>query len=479
MLWILISQDLYGVWNEAWPMFRHDYKRTGHYKAWKASCSSMSHLYDVVHGTMDESVISRDANGDGYTDVIGTQAEAYGVKVIHGWNGTTIWQSGSDRYSYPPIPAAASDTRVFAVGYNYFQVFNLSTGSTIYRYSKGGSRDPAPAVADIDNDGCPEVYTAFGRTAVAINGCASSYSTLWTYSLPASPYAPALGDVDGDGDLEVLYPTSNSTVYVLDAATGSFHSSFSFGSPYSGMPDYTVALDDLDGDGKDEVVTVTTYYIKAHDFNYGWSENWSVFIYSGGSVPALGDKDGDGLPDVWVIRNNNVYVYKGTDGSLLGSSSVGDLNSDYPPSLADLTGDRIPDVLAIKGSHYVRVINGATLTPVMTLGSTPYGITSEVVVLKLRNTLGLTVGDHSCHINTWGGCLIGTDDELSVGEKEDAQSTLKFDGTYVVAKGREIEIYDRSGHILLRGYGKVSVSSLPKGIYFARSGEKVIRIAVR
>ncbi len=479
MLWILITQDLYGVWNEAWPMFRHDYKRTGHYKAWKASCSSMSHRYDVVHGSMDESVISRDANGDGYADVIGTQAEAYGVKVIHGWTGGTIWQSGSDRYSYPPTPAAASDTRVFAVGYNYFQVFNLSTGSIIYTYVKGGHRDPAPAIADIDNDGCPEVYTAFGNTAVAINGCASSYSTLWTRSLSSTPRAPALGDVDGDGDLEVLYPTSSGTVYVFDAATGSSHSSFSPGSPpSSARPDYTVALEDLDGDGKDEVVAVTSSYIRVYDYNSGWSLRWSV-SFSGESAPALGDKDGDGLPDVWAIRSGNVYVYKGTNGTYLGSSSVGDLTSGYPPSLADFTGDLIPDVLAIRSSYYVRVISGATLSPVMTFGSTPYGITSEVAVLKLQSTLGFVVGDHSCHINAWGGCPIGTDSDLAVGEREEAQPSLKFDGTYVVAKGREIEIYDRSGHVLLRGYGKVSVSSLPKGIYFARSGEKVLRVVVR
>lgn len=494
---MVISQSLYGPEGTPWPQYRHDYKRTGFYR-WAAQCSSIGHMYDRVHGTIDESIIGMDANGDGAVDILGAQqsSSAYGVMALDGPTGDTLWENTGDYFPGPGIASvAASDSYVFANGNSYFKVIDLATGSTVYQYDKPDGRGPSPAIADVDEDGCPEVYTSFGSTAVAVDGCATSYTTLWTYSLPAGAYAPALGDVNGDGDLEVVYPLSNGEVYVLDAATGSLHSSFSAGvsSSVDIYPDYTVALGDLDGDGRDEVVVPTASSVAAYEYRgfiFGWVSMWSVSGYSEGSPVALADYDGDGLEDVWVVHDGEVYIYKGTDGTLLGNTTGFSVDGadgrGYPPTLVDLTGDGFPDVLAPVNNYYVGLVDGLSLTSIGTYGTTPYSISSEVVVLKLGNALAFAVGDYSCHINVWGTCPLGYDDPTEVSEAVKGGITLKIAGNAILvsspAQG-EIAVYDVTGkRVMLRkvsGSSRIDLSSLPAGMYVVRVGGKTVRFVKR
>jgi len=489
---------LYGPDNSAWPQYRHDYKRTGYY-VWPANCASITHMYDVVHGSIDEGIIGQDANGDGGVDIIGTQqsSSVYGVMAVDGITGDTLWENRMDYFAGPGIAsAAASRDKVFANGYAYFSVLDLSTGATIYQYNKPDARDASPAIADVDGDGCPEVYTAFGTEAVAIDGCASTYTALWLYSLPAAAYAPALGDIDGDGLEEVLYPLANGEIYVLDALTGTLHSSFSAGVPSSLTlyPDYTIALGDVDGDGKDEVAVPTPTSIavyKYRGFIFGWVNMWSVGGFTDGSPVALADKDGDGLVDVWMNHGGDLYIYKGLDGTLLANTSGLGVNGGdglgYPPTLVDLTGDFFPDVLEITNDYYVSLLDGLSLTSLGSYGPTPYSITSEVIVLKLGGSLAFAVGDYSCHINAWGTCPLGYDDPTDVSEKPDVVSTtFKYEnGKLLVGASAPtvVSIYDRSGRTVMsvrvEGTETIDLRSLSKGVYIVKVGDGLHRIVIR
>ncbi len=114
-------------------------------------------------------------------------------------------------------------------------------------------------------------------------------ATNWSIGISS----PAVGDIDGDGDIEIMIGSSDKNMYA-------FHHN---GTNVVGWPVFfnkevysSPALGDIDGDGDTEIV------VGAHNNNiYALHHNgtnvtgWPVAIGSyGASSPALGDIDGDG-----------------------------------------------------------------------------------------------------------------------------------------------------------------------------------------
>jgi hypothetical protein len=484
MLWIILAQVEYGPAAEDWKQYRHDYRRTGRTPL-RAICSSPSELYDVVHGSLDLSIIATRVNGGADHDII--SAERYnGVAAKDGATGSHIWGGFSESFTSPGIASvAASDQFVFANGYYSFWVLRLTDGLTVYSYDKPDARDASPLIADINSDGCPEVFTSFGNIAFSINGCATSYTTNWTYTLPASAFAPALLRIGGSWF--VAYPASNGFIYVLNASTGTLHSSFNASVPsaISSYPDYTIATGNLDGVGDDEIVVPRTSSVAVYRWTgSSWTTLWSVSGLSDVSPVALGDKDGDGLEDVWVVAGGELRVYKGNNGTLLGQTSglgvAGRYGSAHAPTLFDFNGDGTLDALVPYNYYYVRAVNGATMSIIGTFWDTPYSITSEVIVIKLSSTeVGFSVGDYSCHITTWGRCVLGYDDGTAVEEREiKGRYEILRDGIRV-SGDMEVVVYSINGKEVKRyrveGESFINLSDLPKGVYMVKIGREVVK----
>jgi PKD repeat protein len=165
--------------------------------------------------------------------------------------------------------------------------------------------------------------------------------------------SPALGDLDGDGDLEVVVGSDDSYV----------HAWHHDGSPVTGWPKITgdtvessPALGDLDGDGDLEVVVGSCDH-SVHAFHSdgtpveGWPKTTGGVVYS---HPALGDLDGDG--DLEVIAGSldyQVYAWH-HDGSLVaGWPQLTDYEVYCAPVLGDMDGDGEPEVLASTGQGKV------------------------------------------------------------------------------------------------------------------------------
>jgi hypothetical protein len=439
----------------------------------------------VFHGSYDLSIIATRVNGGADHDIISAERNN-GVAAKDGATGSHIWGGFFERFTGPGIASvAASDQFVFANGYYNFWVLRLTNGTTVYSYDKPDARDASPLIADINSDGCPEVFTSFGNIAVSINGCATSYATNWTYTLPASAFAPALLRIGGSWF--VAYPLSNGFIYVLNASTGTLHGSFNAGVPsaISSYPDYTIATGNLDGVGDDEIVVPTTSSVAVYRWNgSSWTTLWSVSGLFWVSPVALGDKDGDGLEDVWVVSGGELMVYKGNNGTFLGQTSglgvSGNYGPAYAPTLFDFNGDGTLDALVPYNFEYIRVVNGATMSIMGTFGTTPYGITSEVIVIKLSSTeVGFSVGDYSCHITTWGRCVLGYDDGTAVEEREiKGRYEILRDGIRI-SGDMEVVVYSINGKEVKRyrveGESFINLSDLPKGVYMVKIGREVVK----
>ncbi|MBN2006010.1 MAG: VCBS repeat-containing protein [Anaerolineae bacterium] len=288
-----------------------------------------------------------DLDGDGNLDIVigGRDAMVYAVDS----DGVLLWQ----------FDAAAALNAVAPIA--------------------GTSRiDSAVAVGDLDGNGQIEVVIAASAEAGHLSGYNGGVVVLnrlgvlqpgWPqlsldHGTPESRdgymegfySSPALGDLDGDGDLEIVAGSWDMRVYAWhhDGSLVKGWPRFAFDSVWS-----SPALADLDRDGRLEVIIG----VDAHDpgiggylhvFRYdatempGFPKGIDQTIYSS---PAIADLNGDGWLDI-VVGTGNYYagaeyaVYAwdrlgnalpgwpaATGGYVLGAPSVGDIDGDSQPEV--------------------------------------------------------------------------------------------------------------------------------------------------
>ena len=221
------------------------------------------------------------------------------------------------------------------------------------------------AVGDIDEDGNLEIVfgTYFNDEHIyALN--AENGSLLWSYDTGGcNDASPVIADVDLDGHLEVVIPASSpSLVYCFNGITGQVKWSRSTGA--SNCIDSPPGVADVDNDGKPEVILGTFYgnvfCLNGEDGNICWQKNLGTNSYIQ-SEPAVLDLNNDGQLDVVVAQfagDCRVYALWGNNGSTLWYS---DLPQDYMYhgcSFADIDTDGKPELIIGCYDSHVYVLNG-------------------------------------------------------------------------------------------------------------------------
>ncbi|MEM6672476.1 MAG: VCBS repeat-containing protein [Planctomycetota bacterium] len=163
---------------------------------------------------------------------------------------------------------------------------------------------------------------------------------------------PAVGDLDGDGIPEIVFPSSNNggnfPTGPLRALRGTDGTEFFTVDQLSLRAHCSVAIGDLDGDGSPEIVAsnaiAETLYIFEHDGALrletdpiGVSINW-------GGI-AIADLFGDGLPEIVVgsvvLAGDGTVLSSGTGAQGTNAGALGPISV-----ISDIDLDGSPEIIA-------------------------------------------------------------------------------------------------------------------------------------
>lgn len=173
----------------------------------------------------------------------------------------------------------------------------------------GGTLRPKPAFGDLDGDGDLDILIGDQQAGVAgFRNDGTSKTASWTFlgsnymntSYTLSLCTPAFCDIDADGDMDVFIGSRNNAILFYKNEGGSFVAPGDFVTIYTEAPTFG----DLDGDGDYDMLVGGRYYGAMYFRNDGTPQNSQMtfvgdcFGISSGSrdqaFPELVDIDGDG-----------------------------------------------------------------------------------------------------------------------------------------------------------------------------------------
>ena len=251
----------------------------------------------------------------------------------------------------------------------------------------------APALADLDQDGTPEIV--FGRQVLNNDG-----TIRWTGSggilVSLDSLLSLVADVNLDGRPDVI---AGNTVY---EASGAILWQASQLSGYK-------AVANFDADPFPEIVSVRdgSVHLLEHDGSLKWGPV-SIPGSGGGGPPTIADYDGDGEPEIGVAGEERYAVFE-TDGSLKWEAITQDATSGVTgSSVFDFEGDGSAEVI-YRDELMLRVYrgtDGAVLfeTPISSCTWHEYVLVADVDADKSAEIVA--VANNNCDIGPQRGVFV-------------------------------------------------------------------------
>ena len=223
-------------------------------------------------------------------------------------------------------------------------------------YDFGSASDPTYAISlgDLDADGDLDIIAGSSSMANQVylgygNGTFAAGSDVDTPT--NTTRSGALGDVDGDGDLDfVAGNTSQANRVYLSNGNGTFASGNDLNAATNATRD--IALGDMDGDGDFDFVEgnynqTNRIYLGNGDGTFGASNNVDTPTNKTLDV-TIGDVDNDGDLDLVsgnYNQRNRVYLSNGDGTFAVGSDIDTPTQKTHDLSLGDVDGDGDLDVV--------------------------------------------------------------------------------------------------------------------------------------
>lgn len=241
---------------------------------------------------------------------------------------------------------------------NHVAAFN-SNGSQLWSIPAGGNLRNGPIIATLTGAGSPKVIAVTQNGNLVVLNADGSYMPNFPVSLTGAFLAPpAVADLNGDGNLEILVCSLTGSLFAINPLTGQNIAGFPVALTGGSQNAITIANIDSDNHPEILITTSTSGYLYAinHDGTVLFQKNIASQIKTS---PVVADVNNDGVKEIIVITGTgNVHIMDLSGVDKPGSPIAVANNVECTPVVARFDGDNYAGIIfgdAVGLLHSVRL----------------------------------------------------------------------------------------------------------------------------
>ncbi|WP_341899605.1 FG-GAP-like repeat-containing protein [Synechococcus sp. UW140] len=459
---------------------------------------------DFATGSYSASVTLGDVNGDGTLDIVTANYSSPNVSVLLG-NGDGSFQD-KQTLTTDAGPASVAlgdingDGRLDIITAN----FGDSSASVLLANGDGtfaaqatfatGAKPRAVTLGDVNGDGRLDIITAnFGTNSnsasVLLGNGNGTFATKTDFTTGTAPASVTLGDVNGDGRLDIITANlfSDTASVLLGNGNGTFGPKTDFAT---GSNPASVTLGDVNGDGRLDIITANQYSANVSvllgNGNGSFQEKQTLTTDAGPVSVALGDMNGDGRLDIITANLFSANVSVLLDSlAFTGQRVTVDTAAPAAPTITSITDDAAPITgsiapggftndtsLLLTGSaeaaSSVSIYNGSELLGTTTANNTTGAWSYSATVLANGATYAFNAKatDAAGNVSAASSYSVTVDTVLTSGPIDISTDTDTGEDDTITAVGLPVVTFTGESNLVLRLIGADGTPPLSQGTQY-------------